>query len=283
MKRMLIKFLKVLGGIFVLLYLTVCILFYIYQEEYYVFVPQKLESSFAFDFPGNFEEVNIQAQDGMILNSLLFEADSSKGLIFYLHGNGGSLEIWGEKANFYTDLGYDVLMTDYRGFGKSEGSINSEAQLHEDVQTVYDEATKRYSEDSIIVLGYSLGSGLGTRLAANNNPKRLILQAPYYSISDAAEHLINTSDALLFKGLKLVPTTLLTKYKIKTNEFIQGCKVPIVIFHGEDDKLIYYGSSLKLQEYFKPGDELITLKGHDHFNFVGNKEYKAELIDILGN
>ena len=269
--------------IFILLYLIVCTLFYIYQEEYYVFVPQKLESNFAFDFPGKFEEVNIRAEDGTMLNNLLFRADSTKGLIFYLHGNGGSLKIWGGKAAFYTELGYDVFMVDYRGFGKSEGSISSEIQVHEDIQTVYDEVRQTYAEDNIIILGYSLGSGLGARLASNNNPRLLILQAPYYAINDAARYIINRTDLLLFKLLRPIPTSFLTKYSFKTNEFIQACKMPIVIFHGDEDGLIYYGSSLKLKEHFKSSDTLITLKGQGHQDFVDNLDYKFELEKVLEN
>ena len=181
MLRILKKVLIVFGLILVLLYASLCAFIYFNQEDYFIFHPVKLDPNHSFQFEWSFEEINIETKDGGVLNSLLFKTDSAKGVIFYLHGNGGSLDNWGNKAPIYNDLGYDLFMLDYRGYGKSPGSITSEAQLHEDIQIVYDEVKRRYSENEIIVLGYSLGTGLATRLAAKNNPGLLILQAPFYS------------------------------------------------------------------------------------------------------
>ena len=78
--------------------------------------------------------MNIKMNDNTLLNGLLFKTDNSKGVIFYLHGNAGSLNSWGEVAKAYTDLNYDVFMIDYRGYGKSEGSISSQGQFFQDMQ-----------------------------------------------------------------------------------------------------------------------------------------------------
>ena len=100
------------------------------------------------------------------MNGVLFKADSSKGLIFYLHGNAGSINSWGEIAKTYTDLDHDVFILDYRGYGKSEGSITSQDQLFRDLQIVYDEVKKRYREDKVIVLGYSIGTAPAAKIAS---------------------------------------------------------------------------------------------------------------------
>ena len=283
MKKLFLRTLKVLGVIFVLLYIVVCTLFYVYQEEYYIFPSQKLEANFAFDFEGTFEEINLTMEDGVILNNLLFKADSSKGVILYLHGNGGSLENWGGFASLYTDLNYDVFMVDYRGYGKSGGAYNNENEIHQDIQTVYDEVKRRYPENQITVLGYSLGSGLATRLASNNSPNLLILLAPFYNLDDAGRHVINNVDFLLFKLLRPIPTSLLNKYKFKSNEYIEHCRMPIVIFHGDEDELVYYGSSLKLKEHFKPEDRLITIEGAGHNNISENDKFIREMGILLRN
>jgi uncharacterized protein len=199
----------------------------------------------------------------------LFKSDSSKGLIFYLHGNAGSLSSWGDVAKTYTDLNYDVFMLDYRGYGKSEGSINSQGQLYQDIQIAYDEMRSKYGEDKIIVLGYSIGTGLATKIASTNNPKLLILQAPYYSLTDMMKH-----------SFPIIPTFIL-KYKFETKEYIKECKMPIVVFHGNQDEVIYYGSSLKLKGKFKKQDTLITLNGQGHNGMTENPDYKIEIQKIL--
>lgn len=238
-------------------------------QEKLIFIPQKLSKDFQFNFPQNFEEINIKMKNNVLLNGILFKANYSKGVIFYLHGNGGSLSSWGGVAPTYTDLNYDVFMIDYRGYGKSGGSISSQQQLYEDLQTVYDGLKKKYSEDKIIVLGYSIGTGLAAEIASANNPKLLILQAPYYSLTDMMRH-----------RYPLIPTFIL-KYKFATNEFIKNCKMPIVVFHGNEDEVINYESSLKLKEFFKTTDTLIILNGQGHNGMTNNPEYKIEMEKIL--
>lgn len=239
-------------------------------QENFIFFPQKLDKNHQFNFDRAFREINIKTADNILLNALLFEAENPKGVIYYLHGNAGSLDSWGEVAKAYTDLNYNVLMLDYRGYGKSQGSISSEAQIFSDVQLGYDELKKTYSEDQIIVLGYSIGTGPATKVAADNNPQMLILQAPYYSLTDMMKHFY-----------PILPTFIL-KYKFETFKFIQSCKMPVVIFHGNKDEVIYYGSSLKLKERFKSADRLIMLSGQGHNGMTENPEYLVEIRKLLG-
>jgi len=264
MLKMLFNLFKVL----LVLLISICGLLFLFQEKL-IFFPQKLDKNHQFSFDQNFEEINIKTNDQKILNALLFKSDSSKGLIFYLHGNAGSLSSWGDVAKVYTDLHYDVFMIDYRGFGKSEGSICSQKQLFADVQTAYSEMLKKYQENTIVVLGYSIGTGLASKIASTNQPQLLILQAPYYSLTDMVQHTY-----------PIIPTFLL-KYKLETGKYVRDCKMPIVIFHGDQDEVIYYGSSLKLKDEFKKQDTLITIEGQGHNGMTNNADYKIELSKIL--
>ena len=250
------------------LYITICILLFFLQEKL-IFFPEKLEKDYRFNFDQNFEEIVIKTNDNKLLHGILFKADSSKGLVFYLHGNAGALDSWGDLAKTYTNLGYDVFMLDYRGYGKSEGSINGQSRFFEDIQTTYDTLKNKYPEDKMIVLGYSLGSGLAAKVASANNPKLLILQAPYYSLTDMMRHTY-----------PIIPTFIL-KYKFKTTDFLKDCKMPVVIFHGDKDEVIYYGSSLKLQKEFKNQDTLITLSGQTHNGITENPDYITAIQMIL--
>jgi pimeloyl-ACP methyl ester carboxylesterase len=249
-------------------YSLICILLYLFQEKL-IFFPQKLTPDYRFGFNQPFEELNITTSDKTQLHGLLFKADSSKGLVFYLHGNAGALDSWGEVAQTYTGLNYDVFLLDYRGYGKSNGAISSQKQLFEDIQTVYDTLKNRYEENRIVVLGYSIGTGPASHVASTNNPSLLILQAPYYSLTDMMRH-----------SYPIIPTFIL-KYKFETNNYLKACKSPVVIFHGNQDEVIYYGSSLKLQSCFKQHDTLITLEGQSHNGITDNPFYQAELKRIL--
>ena len=265
MKKGFFKLLKIVLGIYIIL----CATLYFFQEKL-IFFPQKLAPNYTFDFRQNFEEINTITPDGKSIHGLLFKADSSKGLIFYLHGNAGSIKTWGEAAKTYTALNYDVFIPDYRGYGKSEGKITSENQLFSDNQLVYNQLKKRYSEHKMIILGYSIGTGLAAKLASTNKPRLLILQAPYYNLTDMMKHRFS-----------FIPTFLL-KYKFATNQYLKNCKMPLVIFHGNEDRVIYYASSLKLKAEFKPQDTLITLMGQGHGGITDNEEYREAIRGILG-
>ena len=265
------KLIKILLIIIAAVYIAICVLLYLFQEKI-IFHPEKVDKNYKFEYNQHFEELFIKTKDNISLNGLLFKTDSSpKGLIFYLHGNGGTLTTWGRVAKTYTDLNYDVFILDYRSYGKSEGTISSQDQMFSDIQTVYDNLKTRYAESKIIVLGYSIGTGLAAKLASTNHPKQLILQAPYYSLSDLMRH-----------DFPVIPTFLL-KYKFETDKYIKDCKMPVTIFHGNDDKVIYYESSLKLKELFKPTDKLIILDGQGHNGMTDNLEYKAELKKLLAD
>ncbi len=282
-KTKLIKISKIIGIILVFLYVGLCSILYFYQEKL-IFIPTKLTADYKFDFKGNFEEINLKTIDGVSLNNLLFKADSTKGIIFYLHGNGGSLERYGKLADFYTNLGYDIFMTDFRGYGKSEGSIKSEGQLYQDNQMLYDELKKTYSEDNTIIVGYSLGGSMAAKLASDNNPKYLILQAPYCGGEDYDTRPKESSDIPLeIKIAKLLPLNLLIRYTFKTNEFIENCNMPVLIFHGDTDEEVHYGSSIKLKENFKPEDRLLILEGENHSAITNNPIYQKELKKLLEN
>jgi alpha-beta hydrolase superfamily lysophospholipase len=265
MKRVLIRMFMIVSG----LYIVLCGFLYYFQERL-IFFPQRLNKNYQFRFDQKFDELNIKSSDGTLLNGLLFKADNSIGLIFYLHGNAGSLSSWGEVAKTYTDLNYDVFILDYRSYGKSEGYIDGQTQLFEDNQAVYNELTKRYNENKIIVLGYSIGTGLASKLASTNKPRLLILQAPYYSLTDMMRHTYS------------IKPTFILKYKFATSEYLKTCEMPVIIFHGDQDEVIYYGSSLKLKNEFKEEDRLITLKGQGHNGMTNNEYYQAELRNILG-
>lgn len=262
--QLLIRTLKLL----LIVYVALCLFLYFFQEKF-IFFPKKLPRDFRFSFREPFKELSIKTKTGHSVNGLLFTAENTKGLIFYLHGNAGAADTWGSVAKTYTDLQYDVFILDYPGYGKSEGSIKSELQLFQSVQAAYDTLQRNYTEKKMIVLGYSIGTGLAAKLAAENNPEMLILQAPYYNLSD-----------IMRRAYPLIPTFLL-RYKLKTNEYVRQCSMPVVIFHGDEDEVIYVGSSLKLKKEMKASDTLIILKKQGHNGMTDNTEYRNALGAVL--
>ncbi len=261
-------FLETIVSIFGILYLIFVSYVYFNQAEM-VFNATKLDPIYKFEFNGNFDELNIVSFDSKKINGLLFKTPNPKGLVFYLHGNAGMLDTWGNNAKIYTDLGYDFFILDYRGFGKSEGEIESETQVNKDVQIVYNELSKIYNSSKIIIIGYSIGTGPATFLASNVKSKALILQAPFYNFEEFSKSRVPYFPDFL------------KKFQFKTNENILKVKSPIYIFHGKSDQLIPFENSLKLKKLLKLNDQLFELKNQNHIGINENFEFREKLKLIL--
>ncbi len=261
------RILLILGCFFAGLYLLIITVLY-FQQESLLFPGAKLSPDYQFTYTDDFEELNIPVDDEININGLLFKAENTKGLVFYLHGNGGCLKTWGDIAQTYTGLGYDIFIPDYRGYGKSEGSIDSETQFFDDMRKAYAELIKRYNEDKVIIIGYSIGTGTAAMLAAENNPKTLILKAPYHSLTEVVDGRV-----------PFMPHFLL-KYKFETYKYLPKVNMPIYIFHGTADRIIPYSNSVKLKEELAEKIDFTTLQGEGH-QLRYNQVYLNKLAEIL--
>jgi alpha-beta hydrolase superfamily lysophospholipase len=262
--------LKILIAIVAILILSVTML-YAFQEKL-IFLQSTLPVDHTFHFDHDFEEFNLQHPDGAILNGIHFKNEDPKGVIVYYHGNAGTLERWGEIASYFTKYKYDVIVMDYRGYGKSTGQLSEQA-LYEDAQLFYDFALDRYPEENIIVYGRSLGTGIASNLAASNRPAMLLLETPYLNLTDIAS-----------RRFPILPMDRLLQYKFPSNEFIKNVTCPIMILHGTDDKIVPYDSGRALGNLV-PEDQLkfVTIPDGKHKNLIEFNEYRAAIESIMGN
>ncbi len=239
-------------------------------QEKMIFLPTKLPQDYRYSFRHDFEEINLKTDDGFVLNSIHFKQVKPKGLILYFHGNAGDLSRWGNITSFFADKNYDVLVMDYRTYGKSTGKLSEDA-LHKDAQLFYEYALERYDESDIILYGRSLGTGIATKLAANNNPDRLILETPYYSLMDIAK-----------ERFPFLPIKWLMKYKFLSHEFIQEVTCPIAIFHGTEDRVVPYESGKRLFNAIPhEAKEFYTISEAGHNNLIEFDNYINGIKKVL--
>ena len=255
----------------VILYLFSLLFFYFKQERFF-FNPKHLNKNYTFTFEQDFEELNIPVAENISLNALLFKTKQlKKGVIVYYHGNAGAIHDWGKRAPLYLDNGYDILFFDYRNYGKSDGEYCNTEELLNDSQAIYNYTKQHYQEDTIVILGYSLGSGLATYVASKNNPKMLILNAPYFSWK-----------VLIADEIAPPIPQYLIKYDIPTFSFIKNVKCPINIFYGTKDFLINPETNTKKLRPLRPNNIQvfpITDCGHNGLHIT--KEYYDELKKVL--
>jgi fermentation-respiration switch protein FrsA (DUF1100 family) len=254
--------------------LTTFTLGYLYTiQEKRIFDFKPLDQTYEFQFSIPHENLTIKTDDSSI-SAILFKAENPKGAIYYLHGKGSNLahSKWNKIMQYLVNtLQYDVLMIDYRGFGKSTGEITYEGLL-KDALAGYDYLKQSYAEKEIIVYGLSLGTSFATYVTSINQPSLLVLEAPFYSLYDVACSTLPTVPPLLIKAV--------IKYPLRTDEWIQKVNCPVVIFHGTKDDIIPCDSSLRLAELVQTSCELIIIPKGDHSHLNTTKEYQKKMEEI---
>jgi uncharacterized protein len=253
-------------------YLALNVLVY-FVQDFFIFKPEKLSENFEFKYEFPFEELNFKISESENINGLRFFTEEAikRGLVIYFHGNTRSIKGWAKYSRDFTVHGYDVLMIDYRGFGKSKGK-RSETAMKKDAQHVYNKMRYdfKYPENKIIIYGRSLGSGFAAKLASSNKPKLLILDAPYYSFS-----------SLTNRYLPFLPISILLRFKIRTDQWLKYCRSPIFIIHGNKDRLIPLSSSVRLAKVAPLNTILVPIYGGGHNDLPSFEEYHRVLKDIL--
>jgi pimeloyl-ACP methyl ester carboxylesterase len=243
----------------ILAYIALLIYMYFVQESI-VFHPKKIDKEFDFGYEYPYEELFFPVDEDVELHGIITKKDTSDGLIFYLHGNAGNSTVFNSLVESYPQ--YDIFVFDYRSYGKSGGELECEEQFYRDAQIVYESIRARFDEEKIIIIGFSVGTAAAAYLAEKNNPRMLILQAPYYS-------MIRMKDV----NYNFVPDFIL-KYEFETYKYLRNVGCPVFIFHGDRDESIHYNNSLDMKDYLKPNDSLFILEGQKHNKIDKNPEYQ---------
>lgn len=225
-------------------------LLYVTQER--IILPAStLAADYRFQFDQPFEEVWIPVQ-GASLHALHFKQPNPRGVVFFLHGNAGNLVSWTTGLDFYRRVNYDLFMVDYRGYGKSTGRIENEAQLYADARAAYDAMAPLYRDKPIVIYGRSLGTALAASLARDVRPRLLILVSPFSSLAASAA-----------QAYPWAPEWVL-KYPLRTDAIIGDVKSPILLIHGSEDKLIPLSHSERLKALARSPVELLVVPGAGH-------------------
>lgn len=249
-------------------YIILALLVYFIQERF-IFKPEKLKKDFKYVYDIPFKELFFDTAPDVSINGLHFFADKPLGLILYFHGNSRSIKGWSKYAKDFLRYKYDVVLVDYRGFGKSTGK-RTEHDMLNDMQVVYKTLADQYTEHHIIVYGRSLGSGFAAKVASDNKPRYLILDAPYFSFKKAIERF-----------LPILPVRYLLRFHLRTDKWIRHVNCHTYILHGTKDWLIPISNSEKLQALNPKKITLLRIDGGGHNNLPSFPEYHNLLRDIL--
>lgn len=259
-------------------FIVIIVLFAAYVrfvEKRTVFLPQiGLSEGVPSDIGMAYEEVFIKTADGIRLHGWFVPSKekSDRAVTFlFFHGNAGNINNRIEKVEFLHELGGNVLIIDYRGYGISEGSP-SEKGIYLDAQAAFDYVTARkdVAKNKIIAYGVSLGGAPAADLALNRPVAGLVLHSTFTSAGDMAK--------------KILPIALpfLIRTKMVNIEKVRKIKVPKLIIHSARDEVIPYQMGKQLFEAAAEPKEFLKIDGeHNDAHIMSRDEYMKGMRGFL--
>jgi uncharacterized protein len=261
------------GGI----YLAMGLFLYIFQGKL-IFYPTRI-LIYQPDAAGlDYEDVWLQTPDGERLHGWFVPRENSRGTLLFFHGNAGNISGRIESIRQFHQLGLDVFIVDYRGYGKSTGRPH-EKGLYTDALAAYDYLTQERGIPacSLIIFGRSLGGSVAAYLASERPAAGLALESTFTSVPDVASGYY-----------PVYPVGLLTRYKLPTVDYLRTFEGPVLIAHSPADELISYRFGRELYDAANGPKQFLEMRGghNDGFFLTGKaytEGYDRFFTSIFGN
>ena len=225
-----------------------------------IFFPTKDFSEVPDSFGFEHEDIFLKTRDGLKINAWFVPAKESyatKHTILFSHGNGGNISHRISKIAILNQLGLNVFIYDYRGYGKSEGRP-SEAGIYLDAQAAYNYLTKEkgVSADKIIGYGESLGCAVTVDLASRVKLKALILEGAFSRAKDMAGEIFPLFPSFLFHS------------KFDSLTKIRAITIPKLFIHSSNDEIVPIQLCRKLYDAAPAPKFFTTLEGGHNTSFL---------------
>jgi fermentation-respiration switch protein FrsA (DUF1100 family) len=248
-----------------------------FLEAATVFLPARRLMALPSDVGMIYEDVFLNTQDGVLIHGWFIPAPKpalSQGApptLIYLHGNAGNVGDRLDKLEMFHAMRVNVLIIDYRGYGRSQGRPTEEG-LYLDAQAAFDHLMTRRNIDpaKIIVYGGSLGGAAAVDLAARRPVSALILDSTFTSAADMAKVI-----------LPIVPAFLL-KIRLDSLNKIRNIRIPKLIVHSRDDETIPFVLGRKLYEAASLPKDFLEISGlHNEGYLLSRPVYTAGIEQFI--
>ena len=217
-----------------------------------------------------FEEVNLNGIHSWIIN-----VEKSKGTIILLHGYGGEKSSMLDKASIFQQLGYNTMLVDFRGSGKSEG-VNTTIgykEAKEVIESIH--YLKNKGEESIILFGTSMGAAAAMKALHDKDlpVSALIIECPFGSLLQTVKNRFS------YMGVPPFPMASLLVFwgGIQNNfngfnhnpiDYAKNIKIPTLLFWGEKDPKVSLEETHSIYENLQGKKKLVNLPEAGHENYL---------------
>lgn len=216
-----------------------------------------------------FRDVQIDTSDGETLHGWWLPRDRSRATLLFFHGNAGNISHRLESLEIFHGLELDVLIIDYRGYGRSSGKP-SEAGLYRDAQAAWRwlTDTQGVKPENIILFGRSLGGAVASGLAGRVDAAGLIVESAFTSVADIGAEVY-----------WWLPVRLLSRLDFDTAGYLEQTDLPVLVVHSRDDEIIPFEHGRRLHEIAGERSTLLELRGGHNTGFLESRERYVEGLE----
>ncbi|MBM4032615.1 MAG: alpha/beta hydrolase [Planctomycetes bacterium] len=232
------------------IYCALCVLLYLTQSRLVYFPFREIEGT-PRSLGLNYEEVKLRASDGVELSAWFIPRERARGTVLFCHGNAGNISHRLGVISMFHELGFAMLIFDYRGYGASQGSP-TERGTYLDAEAAWNHLTneRKVPPQRIVLFGESLGGAVAAWLAKERTPGALVLQSTFTSLPDIG--------ARLYWWL---PVRLLSRFRYDARSHVRQAKCPVLVAHSPQDEIVPYALGRQLFEAANEPKEFLQLSG----------------------
>ncbi len=253
------------------IYALLCLAVFVFQARL-VYFPMKALVATPAAIGLAYEDVLLETGDGAALHGWYLPGRDDARTLLFLHGNAGNISHRLDSLRVFHELGLNVLIIDYSGFGQS-GGTPGERQTYEDARLAwqYLTDTRGVAPERIVIFGRSLGSGVATWLATQETPGGLILESPFTSVP-----------ALARKYYPIFPMRWLARIRYDNASRLPTVRCPVLIAHSRDDELVPIAHGRELFRLAREPKSFLEMRGSHNDGFiVSGHNYRAGLAQFL--
>jgi len=254
-------------------YVAILLLLYVFQSGMmYHPVKQIYQTPKAIQL--EYEDVYFESGKGGQIHGWFIPSRQARATVLLSHGNAGNISDRLETLRILNRLHLNVLIYDYAGYGKSEGSP-SEETTYQNAYSAWNylSVEKQIPSGKIILMGRSLGGAVAAWLASRTEPAALVLESTFTSAVDLAEEIY-----------PFLPVRMLMKFEYPTASYLPNVSVPIMILHSEDDQLVPFHHGRELYDIANDPKTFFKMNGaHGNSHVVTGEEYIEALDEFVSS
>lgn len=259
----------------VIAYVAACA-FLFTRQTHFLFFPEAQIANTPSDFGCEFTELWIGPR--RLYAWWLPSRSASAQTIIYHHGNAGNIGSNAQHACRLNRYGFNVLVFDYRGYGRSAGDFPTEQRVYADAEDVWSYALheRKLSPAALILYGHSLGGAVATEMAFRHpEAAGLVVESTFTSIYDMAR---------LDRTFGVFPMRFLLTEHMDSVGKIGGLKMPVLIIHGTKDAVVPSFMSQELYASAREPKTLSLIEGghHEDSAQVEPGAYRQAIMDFSG-